>query len=399
MNTQRAPLSEPIFVTGCGLVSPLGHSPDEFWRRLIGGESGIGEISKLVTSGLRNSRAGEVKNFVFDEDCGDEASAFAVVAAQNAAQNARWSDEQKRSCGLVFSTNFGGAASWEACCDIARDGDFEPEIFAQFLPDDAAKRLARRWKNRGPQLTLSNACSSGTHALGIAFDWLRIGRVSCVLAGGFDALGLSTLAGLSILRTISPDQIRPFDAARNGTIFGEGAAFLALETASSVQKRGATPLARVLGYGVSNNAHHLTAPDAGGAGLALAMKKALQNAQIAPENVGYINAHGTGTTMNDLAETQAIHEVFGAHARALAVSSTKAATSHLMGGAGAIEAMACVFALQNGVLPPTLNLENAGEGCDLDYIPNVAREAKIEVALSNSSGIGGNNASILLGKI
>ncbi len=395
--------NEPIFITGTGVISPLGLDSSSFWRNLIGGESGIAPLTKISTDGLRNSRGGQVKNFLWENygdegDC-DEASGFAFAAAQEAAQMANLGETEKQNCGLVFSTNFGGAASWEACCDMARDEMFDSETFSQFLPDHAAKYTAQRWENSGPNMTVSNACSSGTHAIGIACDLLRLGKCEIAVAGGFDGIGISTMAGLSILRTISPDELKPFDAKRNGTIFGEGGAMVVLETESSMKKRGATPLAQVLGYGVSSNAHHLTAPDKGGAGLVLSMQKALRNASVAPEQVDYINAHGTGTQMNDVAETEAIQTVFGAHSEKLAVSSIKAATSHLMGAAGAIEAIACVYALQNGILPPTINFETAGEGCVLDYIPNQARTAPIEVALSNSSGIGGNNASIILKKV
>jgi 3-oxoacyl-(acyl-carrier-protein) synthase len=226
-----------------------------------------------------------------------------------------------------------------------------------------------------------------------------LGKCNIAVAGGFDGLGISTLAGLSILRTISPDALRPFDKNRNGTLFGEGAAMLVLETESSLQERGGVPLAEFLGWSVNSNAYHLTAPDKDGAGLASVMQKALHNARIGPERVGYINAHGTGTQFNDLAETQAIKTVFGAHAYQLAVSSIKAATSHTMGAAGALEAIATVLALQTGLLPPTLNLKTSDPDCDLDYVPEKTRQAAIEIAVSNSSGIGGNNASLVLGRI
>ena len=393
-----------IFLTGLGVISPLGLSFDAFWKHLTANQSGIGPLSKLPTAGLRNERGGEVSGFAWAEygaegDC-DEASQFAYAAALEAAANAGLSDEQRGRAALIFATNFGGAASWEACCDIARDGDCDPETFAQFLPDDAVNYAAKRFElpdePGAPRATLSNACSSGTHAIGLAADWIRLGRCEVAIAGGFDGLGISTLAGLSILRTISPDEIRPFDARRNGTIFGEGAAMIVLESESSMRARGAAPIAEFLGWSVTNNAHHLTAPDKGGAGLALSMRGALRNARLDAARIDYINAHGTGTQYNDIAETEAIKTVFGARAPELAVSSIKAATSHLMGAAGAIEAIACALALRDGVLPPTLNLEQPDENCDLDYVPLHARAQSIEFALSNSSGIGGNNASLIL---
>ena len=390
-----------IFLTGSGVISPLGLDTREFWRRLCAGESGIAPLQKIPTQGLRNARGGEVRGLSWadygeDGDC-DEAAQFAFAAAHQAAQNAGLSDADKTRAGLVLATNFGGAASWEACCDIAREGDADAETFAQFLPDHAAFYTARRWNSNGPRVTLSNACSSGAHALGMAADWIALGRCEIAVAGGFDGLGLSTLAGLSILRTITPDQIRPFDARRNGTIFGEGAAFVTLESEGSMRARGAVPLAEFCGWSVTNNAHHLTAPDKGGAGLARAMQGALSNAGVEAGQIGYINAHGTGTQYNDLAETQAIKSVFGA--RELPVSSIKAATSHTMGAAGALEAIACALALRDGILPPTLNLEEYDPECDLDYVPEGARAQPIEYALTNSSGIGGNNASLILKKV
>ena len=391
-----------IFLTGLGVISPLGTDAATFWRRLLAGENGIAPLRKIPTEGLRNSRGGEVSGFDWAEygdegDC-DEASGFAYAAAVQAAANAGWSDAEKARAGLVFATNFGGAASWEACCDMAREGEADAETFAQFLPDAAASYAAARWNSHAPRATLSNACSSGAHAIGLAADWIALGRCDIAIAGGFDGLGISTLAGLSILRTISPDEIRPFDARRNGTIFGEGAAMVALESESSMRARGAIPIAEFRGWSVSNNAHHLTAPDKNGAGLAAAMERALRNANVEAAQIGYLNAHGTGTQYNDLAETQAIETVFGESARDLKISSTKAATSHLMGAAGAIETIVCALALRDGVLPPTLNLEEPDPACDLNYLPLVSREANIEFALSNSSGIGGNNASVVLQK-
>ena len=396
-------MNSQIFLTGVGVISPLGLDADSFWQNLIANQSGIAPLTKLPTEGLRNPNGGEVCGFDWSRygeegDC-DEASQFAYAAALEAANGAGLSEPQRARAGLVFATNFGGAASWEACCDIAREGDCDPETFTQFLPDAAVNYAARRWNSAAPRATLSNACSSGAHALGLAADWIALGRCDIAIAGGFDGLGISTLAGLSILRTISPDQIRPFDARRNGTIFGEGAAMVVLESERSMRARGAKPLAQFMGWSVTNNAHHLTAPDKNGAGLALSMKNALRNANVEPAQISYINAHGTGTQYNDVAETEAIKTVFGSHAQQLAVSSIKAATSHLMGAAGSLEAIATALALRDGMLPPTLNLEENDKNCDLDYVPLQARAANIEYALSNSSGIGGNNASLVLKKV
>nr|AUN36261.1 3-oxoacyl-[acyl-carrier-protein] synthase KASII [uncultured bacterium] len=389
-----------IVITGMGCVTPLGNDVPTFWNNLIAGQTGIAPLTKIDTTGLRNAAGGEVRNFDWslygDEGDCDEASQFAFAATSEAIADAHISDFDLRSTGIVFSTNFGGAASWEAVCDMASDGAVDPELFRQFTLENAADYTAKQLDINGPRVTLSNACSSGASAIGLACDWLKTGRASRVLCGGHDGLGLSSLAGLSILRTISPDACRPFDLERNGTIFGEGAAVLVLETWEEAERRNAKVYAEVLGWAVNNNAHHLTAPDKEGAGLEAVMNAALSDAGISSDEIDYINAHGTGTQYNDLAETQAIKKVLGERAEAVPVSSIKAATSHIMGGAGALEAIATVLALQNQTLPPTINYQTPDPECDLDYIPNEAREAKLETALSNSSGIGGNNASLVL---
>lgn len=388
-------------ITGLGCVCPLGNDVPSFWRALIAGESGIAPLTKLDTTGLRNELGGEVKGFDWsaygeEGDC-DEASQFAFAAAHEAISDAHLSDADLRGAGIVFSSNFGGAASWEFVSDLLASGEaVDSELFKQWTLEHAADYTAERLGIEGPRVTLSNACSSGGNALGLACDWLRLGRCNIALAGGHDGLGLSSLAGLSILRTISPDTCRPFDQKRNGTIFGEGAGILVLETWNSAQKRNAKVYAEFLGWAVNNNAYHLTAPDKEGAGLRGVMQGALRDAGIKPEQIDYINAHGTGTQYNDLAETQAIKAVFAGRAAQIPVSSLKAATSHTMAAAGALEAIATTLALVEQILPPTINYETPDPECDLDYVPNTARKAKVETALSNSSGIGGNNASVVL---
>ena len=407
-SSSQALRSRSVVVTGLGCVSPLGLDAPSFWRALSQAQSGIAPLEKIDTSGLRNPNGGEVRGFDWsvygDEGDCDEATAFAFAALSEAIADAHLSLSDLQNCGLILGTNFGGAASWEAAAEMMRDdpgvastcGAVDAETFRQFSPEGALDFVADRLGIGGRRLALSNACSSGTHALGIAMDWLRLGRCERVLCGGYDGLGLSTLAGLSILRTIAPETCRPFDLNRNGTIFGEGAAIMLLETWESAKRRDAKTYCCALGYGLSNNAHHLTAPDKGGRGLEMAMRGALRDAHIGPEELSYINAHGTGTQFNDVAETQAIKQVLGERAPLVPVSSIKAATSHIMGAAGTLEAIACVLAMQNQLLPPTLNYQTPDPACDLDYVPNVARAARVETVLSNSSGIGGNNASIVL---
>ncbi len=402
---------EKIVITGLGCVCPLGLDAPSFWTNLIEGKSGIAPIEKLDMTGLRNPSGGEVRGFDWSRygeegDC-DEASQFAFAAAHEAVADAHLLASDLNHAGVVFSTNFGGAASWEFACEeadsISADMSthatakaVDAELFRQFTPEHAMDYTADRLEMNGPRTTLTNACSSGGNALGLACDWLRLGRCDIVLAGGHDGLGLSSLAGLSILRTISPDECRPFDLSRNGTIFGEGAGILVLETESSARRRNAKIYAELAGWAVNNNAYHLTAPDKEGAGLRSVMRAALRNATVQADEVDYINAHGTGTQYNDLAETQAIHSVLGERARDVPVSSIKAATSHTMAAAGALEAIATVRALGEGILPPTINYQTPDPQCDLDYVPNLAREANVKIALSNSSGIGGNNACLVL---
>jgi 3-oxoacyl-(acyl-carrier-protein) synthase len=396
-----------------GCVSPLGVDVPSFWAALIAGKSGIAPIEKIDTTGLRNANGGEVRGFDWslygDEGDCDEASQFAFAAAYEAIADAHLLPADLNSAGLVFSTNFAGAASWEFVCEQAREDGSEAgtsvdaELFQQFTPEHAVDYTAQHLEISGPRVTLTNACSSGGNAIGLACDWLRLGRCNIALAGGHDGLGLSSLAGLSILRTISPDECRPFDANRNGTIFGEGAGIIVLETWESAQRRNAKVYAEVLGWAVNNNAYHLTAPDKEGAGLHAVMTGALRDAGVAADDIGYINAHGTGTQYNDLAETQAIKRVLGERAAQVPVSSIKAATSHTMAAAGALEAIATTYALIEGVLPPTLNYQAPDPECDLDYVPNIARrsegDARPRIALSNSSGIGGNNACLVLGVV
>jgi len=392
---------ERIVITGLGCISPLGNDVPAFWSSLIAGQSGIGPITKLDTTGLRNASGGEVRGFDWSHygeegDC-DEASQFAFAAAHEAIADAHLLQSALARTGIVFATNFGGAASWETVCDMSADGGpVDAELFRQFTLEDAADYTADQLGIEGPRVTLTNACSSGGNSIGLACDWLRLGRCDIALAGGHDGLGLSSLAGLSILRTISPDLCRPFDKNRNGTIFGEGAGVLVLETWSSAARRDAKVYAEVAGWAVNNNAYHLTAPDKEGAGLRAVMEAALRDADLPPEAIDYINAHGTGTQYNDLAETQAIKAVLGVRAQDVPVSSIKAATSHTMGAAGVLEAIATVMALIEQTLPPTINYETPDPDCDLDYVPNTARPAILSTALSNSSGIGGNNASLIL---
>ncbi len=396
-------------ITGLGAVTPLGIGVPEFWRRLIAGERGLRPITLFDPTGLRNEKAGEVPDWRFDPgELGldgepDRATQFLLVATREALVQAGLSEgpfdklragrdacgepsrtersetgppatrtgrmgpqaspaEPSSPCGpsrmgAVLSTNFGGAEAWEEFVHSLRQAPVEPEMLREFAFHTAADYLQELVALNGPVMTLSVACASGTGAVGIAADLIRAGEAEMMLAGGHDCLAPSHLAGLSALRTITAEDIRPFSKNRSGTLFGEGAGMLVVEELEHARARGAEPLAEVLGYWQNNNAFHLTAPDEGGAGMQRVLKRSLEEAAIAPEQVDYISTHGTGTEHHDPAETEAIKAVLGEHAYEIGVSSIKGAIGHLMGAAGAVEIIATVMALREGVLPPTVNYD------------------------------------------
>ncbi|HIE52381.1 MAG TPA: beta-ketoacyl-[acyl-carrier-protein] synthase family protein [Armatimonadetes bacterium] len=389
-----------VVITGLGAICALGNSVAEFWRNLTENRSGLKPITRFDPTGLRNHLGGEVTDFDFStwglgSTAGlDRAAQFALAAAAEAWRDAGLERETPAAGrGAVFSTNFGGASSWEG---FVETGD--PAAFAAFDFHAAAGRAIVSFGLTGPVVTLSNACSSGTNALGYAADLIRHGQAEVMLAGGHDALSLSALSGLSALRTITTETIRPFDRNRSGTLFGEGSGMVVLESWEHAQGRGVPIYAEVLGYAANNNAYHLTAPDRGGEGMRLALRRALADAGLAPEEVDYVNAHATGTPYHDLAETQAIKAVLGPHAYRIPISSLKAATGHVMAAAGALEAIACVLALRDGIVPPTLNYQTPDPECDLEVVPNRAQRWEVNVVLSLSAGLGGNNAALVLGK-
>ncbi len=379
-----------VVITGLGVVNALGVGCDRFWRRLVAGESGLRAMARMPAAGLRNDLAGEVPADEWAEQepaAPPSARGFAAYAAAEAAAQAGLSLTPWPGA-VVYATNFGGQHEW-----------FERTPAPDSLAALDFHAAATSVTSAGPAITLSNACSSGTHAVGHAADLVRLGYVDVALACGFDELGLFCLSGLSILHTITTDTIRPFDRKRSGTIFGEGAAALIVEDADHARARGADPLAEVLGYGVNNNAFHMTAPDHGGEGMVQVIRRALAQADLPADRVGHVNAHATGTEYHDPAEAAAVLTVLGDHGRRIPVSAIKAATGHAMGAAGAIEAVACVLALCEQVAPPTLNLDEPDDACPLDHVVGQARHAQFDVALSVSAGLGGNNAAVLLGRV
>lgn len=415
-----------VVVTGLGAVTPLGHEVGTFWSRLIAGERGLGRITRFDPTGLRNELGGQVWDWQFDPDefgleaTPDPAVQFLLVAAREALADACLATSRlegpalagppvpegaqgrlkqappRHSTGAVLSTNFGGAIAWEDYCRGYLSGHPTGD-FAEFAFQAGLGHLKQAFGLKGPLSLLSIACASGAAAIGYAADLIRDGKAAVMLAGGHDALSPTPLSGLSTLHTITPEDIRPFSADRSGTLFGEGAALLVLESLEHAQSRGARVYAEVLGSWQNNNAYHLTAPDKGGAGMARVLGGALDDARLPAEKVDYINAHGTGTKPHDAAETEAIKQVLGPHAYEIPVSSIKGSIAHLMGAAGAIEALATVKTIETGIVPPTLNYREADPECDLDYVPNEAREGVVRYAATISAGVGGSNACVVFG--
>ena len=393
-----------VVVTGLGVVSPLGVGVPAVWNALCRGESGIRDLTRFDTKDFPFTKGGEIRDFQMPAelaDAGDPtdlATQFMLTAAVEAVRDAGLpADASTRAAtGVVLSTNFGGIHSVErVMADVSGRERAKAADFADFLFQSCADRVADRWGFEGPRAVLSLSCASGTAALGYGMDLIRCGRAQAVLTGGYDAISRFAWSGLSVLRTMTKDAVRPFDRQRSGTIFSEGAAALLIEDADAARRRGARIYAEAVGYGANNNAFHMTAPAKEGAGSAAVMRMALADAGLRPEDVDHINAHGTGTKPNDVTETQAIKAVFGAHARQIPITSIKATIGHMMGAAGSLEAIASVLSIRDGVIPPTTNYRDPDPECDLPCVTNVKKEMKIGTVLSNSAGIGGCNAAVI----
>ncbi len=413
-----------VVVTGMGIVSCLGNDIETVWQALIAGNSGIAPMERWNPDGLRNPRMGEVKSFPWD-DMHDEATQFALHAAGQALTAAGLptrtppptplpepgegentspypplhGEALAAQTAVVSSTNFGGASAWDQYLACLRAGAVDAEtaeLFSEFIFSRTAELIRARHGLAGPMRVLSLSCSSGTVAIGQGLDLIRLGKADAALCEGHDSLALPSLAGLSILRTITADELRPFDLRRSGTIFGEGSGALLLESLDSAQARGATIYGEVLGYAVNNNAFHMTAPDKEGAGIVAVLRAALRDAGVTGDDIDYVNAHGTGTAYFDVTETKAVKTVLGDRAYQIPMSSLKPAIGHMMAAAGSAEAIVTLLAMRHGLIPPTLNLEQPDPECDLDYVPGEARQANIRTAISISSGIGGNNSAVVL---
>ena len=406
-----------VVVTGLGAVTPLGNDRPSTWESAVAGRSGIDFISTFDTGGFPVRIAAEVRGFDPAEVVGpkearrlDRNVVMAVAAATEAAEDASLEGTYEPArVGVLFGTAIGGLFGIveQHSILLERGPDrVSPYFIPSVLPDAASGQIAIALGLRGPNYAPVSACATGSTAIGEAAEVIRRGSADAVLAGGAEAClhplilaGFCAMRGLAAEDEYPPRASRPFDLTREGFVMGEGACVLVLEELEGARARGATIYAEVLGYGASNDAHHLAQPDPESVGVVEMMRAALERAEIAPERVGYINAHGTSTPLGDLAETKAIKEVFGDHAYELAVSSTKSMTGHCFGAAGAVEAMMCVLALHEGVIPPTINYETPDPECDLDYVPNEARRVQVEVALSNAMGLGGHNGCVLFGRV
>jgi len=405
-----------VAITGIGAVTPLGLDAASTWRAALAGESGIDWITTFDTEGLPVRVAGAVKGF----DPATVVSAkearklernvlLGVAAGREALSDARLNGFDPDRVGIVFGSAIGGVPGIVEQAETLRDRGpdrVSPSFLPNVLVDSTSGQLAISLGIRGPNYAVVSACATGSHAVGEAAEMIKRGAADAVLAGGTEACiiplilaGFTAMRGLAAEDEHPPHASRPFDATRSGFVMAEGAGALLLEDMESAERRGAEIYAEVLGYGASNDAHHMAQPEPEAVGVAAMMRTALERAGVEPERVGYINAHGTSTPLGDAAETKAIKDVFGDHARRLAVSSTKSMMGHTFGAAGAIEAIMCALALRDRKLPPTINYREPDPDCDLDYVPNEARQAEVDVALSNAMGLGGHNGCVLLGRV
>ncbi len=410
-------MKERVVITGMGAVTPVGIGVDEYWRALIEGRGGVGKITRFPTEGLPCRIGAEVKGFSPENYLSkkliketDPFAQYAVAAMQMAIQESglRFSEEDPFRVGVVLGTSIGGIASiTEAQDRITRTGSLRisPHFITKMLGNLAATQIAIMYGLKGPSLTVSTACASGGDAVGVAAMLLELGEADVMVAAGTESLFCTlVIAGLHAARAVStrndePEKAcRPFDLRRDGLVLGEGAGAVILETLAHARERGARVLAELLGYANCGEGYHVTAPAPDGSGEIRCMQRALEKAGLTPADVDYINAHGTSTPLGDRIETLAIKAVFGPRAKEIPVSSTKGATGHLMGAGGITELIACVKAIQENIVPPTINYEEPDPECDLDYVPNRARKARVRIAMSNSFGFGGQNACLIVGR-
>jgi 3-oxoacyl-[acyl-carrier-protein] synthase II len=403
-----------VVVTGLGCVSPLGLTVEETWRAILSGTSGVAPITRFDTSDFKTTIAAEVKGFDPDAALGrrwshrmDRFTQFAVVATEQALKDSALviDDSNRDRIGVIIGSGIGGIGTL-----IREHGSYldkgarrvSPHMVPMMLPDTAPGYIAITYGARGPNMTIVTACASSANAIGEATEMIRRGAADVIIAGGAEsAIVPIALAGFNSMGAVSTRNedpqgaSRPFDADRDGFVMGEGAAILILESYEHASTRSAQILGEVIGYNATNDAYHISAPAENGAGAGICMRNALANAELEPNAVDYINAHGTSTKLNDVSETAAIKSVFGDYAYKLPISSTKSMTGHLLGAAGALESIFCLLAIRDDTLPPTINYQNTDPACDLDYVPNESRSTQIKIAMKNSFGFGGHNASLI----
>lgn len=406
-----------VVVTGLGCVSPIGNNVNDTWQALLAGKSGAAPITAFDAGAHKTKFAAEVKGFdpaaLFgsrDARKMDRFAQFATAATMQALEQSELKiDESNRDrVGVLIGTGIGGIITLLEQYEVLRERGPErvsPFLIPMMISDNAAGNIAIRFGVRGPNMALATACASGTNALGEAAEMIRRGAADVMIAGGAEAaITALSMAGMNVMTALSTRNddpqtaSRPFDKNRDGFLMAEGAGMLILESLEYAQARGAKILCEFSGYGTTDDAHHISAPAENGAGAAISMSLALQNADLKPEDISYINAHGTSTYLNDKSETAAIKTVFGEHAYKVPVSSTKSMTGHLLGASGALEGVISAMAIMNNILPPTINYETPDPVCDLDYVPNQPRKAEPNYVMSNSFGFGGHNATLILGR-
>lgn len=406
-----------VVVTGLGAISPLGLDVASTWESVVAGKSGVGPITRFDASQHETKFAAEVKGFDPEAALGrkdarrmDRFVQFAVVTTEQALKDSKLeiNDTNRDRIGALIGTGIGAVATFANEADTLREKGprrVSPFLIPMILPDTAPGQVAIHFGVRGPNLAVTSACATGTNAIGEAVQMIRRGAADVMIAGGTEAALTSLiLAGFNVMTALStrnddPTRAsRPFDKNRDGFVAGEGCGILILESEEHATARGAHIYGAVLGYGITNDAYHISAPAENGAGAAKCMQMALADAGLSPRQIDYLNAHGTSTQLNDKSETAAVKTVFGEAAYDLAISSTKSMHGHLLGAAGAVEAVICLKALEAGLIPPTINYETPDPVCDLDYVPNAARPKALRAIMSNSFGFGGHNGSIIFGK-
>lgn len=407
-----------VVVTGMGCISPVGNTVEETWNSLLAGKSGAGPITLFDASRHKTRFAAEVKGFDAVAMFGnrearkmDRFTQFATAATLEALAQARLQidDTNRDRVGIVIGTGIGGIGTILEQVEVLRERGPErlsPFLVPMMISDSAAGMLAIRIGARGPNMALATACASGNNAIGEAVEMIRRGSADVMIAGASEAaLFPLTMAGMNVMGALSTrndDPLtasRPFDKNRDGFLMGEGAGILILEALEHAQARGAAILCEISGYGTTDDAYHISAPAENGAGAAMSMRLALEDAGLQVTDIDYINAHGTSTPLNDKSETAAIKTVFGGQAYKIPISSTKSMTGHLLGASGAVEAVFSILAMREGVIPPTINYQTPDPECDLDYVPNQPRKAVIRHAMSNSFGFGGHNATLVFSQI